>query len=56
MLPFLPFETHKGYGCQNKCQHCSVIVYVCVCASVLKEFLVLRPNLPSIRTKVRDVI
>jgi len=29
--------------------------YVCVCASILKEFLVLRPYLPSIPTKVRDV-
>ena len=29
MLPFLPLETHKDHGCQNKCQHCSVIMYVC---------------------------
>jgi len=57
VLRFLPFDTHQRYGCQNKCQHCTVSVYVCVCAraSVPKELFVLRPYLLSRRTKVRGV-
>ena len=55
VLHFLPFETHKGYGCQYKCQYFCHCICMCAPLFIKKEFLMLRPNLPSRRTKVKDI-